>query len=127
MLLDGLALALLTAAGFYLVYQTLPEPVRTWMTKHLLFTRVGCAVLTYMLLGGTATALFAAAWFDLIVGTLMTLARNPTTAAMLDRMFKYLAHIRNTIITWANEAINQLPTPPEPQNTPETPVGCVAR
>jgi hypothetical protein len=111
MILDGLALATLTTGGLYLIYKALPPSICSFLERHQLLTRASCALMTYALFGGTLTALFAAAWLDLIVGTLMALSKDPKTSAMMSRLAAYINMLREQIVNTIASGIAKLPEP----------------
>jgi len=73
----GFALAILTTAGAIAIYMKLPEKVRHFITKHSLLTDVLTLIGVYYLLGGTITALFAAAICGLAVSIMLHTANHP--------------------------------------------------
>ena len=77
MLVTGLALASMTAVGFYLIFCKLPRSVKKFIQKHSLLTDVIACALTYLLFGGTLVALFAAAWLGIIISILLAVVNNP--------------------------------------------------
>lgn len=95
---EGLSLATLSAGALYLVWNALPISVRVFLRKHTLFTRAACLIGTYTIFGGTLTALFAAAWLDLIIGTLLHLSNNPKTAAIMERMASKITELREKLV-----------------------------
>jgi len=76
MLVDGLALAMLTGCAFIFLYYKLPARIRKWLQRHPLLTDAVACALTYILLGSTLTALFAAAWLGLFVSALLAVSKN---------------------------------------------------
>lgn len=76
MLSDAFALALLTTAGAMMVYKKLPSKVKRFLEKHALMTDLVSLVLTYLLLGGTLTALAAGAMVGIFVSGLLHIANN---------------------------------------------------
>lgn len=77
----------------------------------MLLTRMGCAILTYTLFGGTLMALFAAAWLDLFVSVVMHLASKPETHTAMTRLGSYIKTIYDKIANTIGKAINSLPIP----------------
>jgi hypothetical protein len=69
MISQALALSILTFAGFYMIFDRLPDKVKQFTFDHQLIANIALTVGTYALLGGTLTALFAAAVVDLMVRT----------------------------------------------------------
>ena len=77
MLINGLTLAVLTTTGFVIVYKKLPRKIRKLIEKHSLITDAVALLLTYILFGGTLTALVAAAMVGVFVSILLHIANNP--------------------------------------------------
>jgi hypothetical protein len=119
MVLEGLSLAVLTSGGLYLVYQALPLSVRLFIMRHQFMTRAGCAVFTYALFGGTLTALFAAAWLDLLVGTLLALSSKPETAAIMEALKHRISQMRQQLVDWITKTLAALPVNTTQTNQPE--------
>lgn len=107
MITTGLSLAVLTAAGFYMIYRKLPRRVRKFMQKHALITDSIACLLTYILFGGTLVALFASAWMGLLVSMILALTSNPSTNAMLERFAKQCGNIKDKFLAWAENKANQ--------------------
>ena len=119
MVLNSLLLAAITGTGLFLIFNKLPLKMRLWLHNHMLVTRFGCAVLTYTVLGGSVTALFAAAWLDLFVSVVMHLYSKPETHTAMTRLGAYIKVMYNKIAKVVGSAINSLPIP-EPQPIPDT-------
>jgi hypothetical protein len=66
MLINGFALGFLTFLGWASVWHKLPPAVQKWTAKHSFLIDLLTTVATYMALGGTVTALFAAAWVGIL-------------------------------------------------------------
>ncbi len=77
MLSTAFALAILTTTGCMLLYKKLPRRMRKFMEKHALLTDLFALIATYMLLGGTLTALIAAAIVGIMVSVLLHISNNP--------------------------------------------------
>ena len=92
MLSNALALALLTTSGFVIVYRKLPRKVRRYIEKYSLVADVAALILVYVLLGGTLTALVAAAMVGLFVSALLHIAHedNKEDFLFLYDLMKYL-------------------------------------
>ena len=71
MLSNAAALAILTTGGFAIVFNKLPRKVRKFILKHSLAADIVALLLTYVLLGGTLTALTAAALVGLMTSALI--------------------------------------------------------
>jgi len=102
MIADGFSLALLTTAGFIIVYKKLPRKVRRFLEKFSLLTDIVSLLLVYILFGQTLVALFAAAFTGLFVSALLHIANNQED-------YLYLYDMRDWIKTQFNavkEALN---------------------
>jgi len=77
MLSNAIALAALTCAGFYMIYNKLPPRMKAVFVKYDLLTDVSALMLTYVLLGGTVTALIASALVSIVVSMLLHIAKFP--------------------------------------------------
>jgi hypothetical protein len=97
MITTGLALAIVTGAGFYWIYLKLPEVVRRFMLRHALLTDAAVCILTYCLFGGTLIALFAAAWLGLIVSIMLAIINNPQGALLLKKIAEKIAILKAKI------------------------------
>jgi hypothetical protein len=117
LIVDSMVLAAITATGFWLIFKKLPLKVRLWLNNHLLVTRMGCAVLTYTLLGGTLHALFAAAWLDLFATVMMHLYSKPETQATMSRLGAYIKAMYDKVAKAVGGIINSLPLPKLPSDT----------
>lgn len=111
MIVDAFILASVTGAGFYLIWTQLPIRIKAWLMNHKLFTRICCAIGTYTLLGGTLTALFAAGFLDLMVGTILNILNDPEANKNLQRVGAYLKDLKNKVTQWITEACKAIPTP----------------
>lgn len=109
MIVDALVLSTATGAGAWLIFNQLPLSVRNWLMNHRLFTRVICALGTYTLLGGTLTALFAAAFLDIMVGTLLNILADQNAAESLRRLGQYLSGLRQKVVDFLAGACKSLP------------------
>ena len=98
MLTTGFSLAVLSATGFYLIYRKLPGVLRRFAQKHILITDTVAIILTYMLLDGTLTALFAAAFMGIFVSILLALAADERTSAALERMAVKLGQFKDKLV-----------------------------
>jgi hypothetical protein len=95
MLFNGLILATMTTVGFLWIYRRLPRRVRKWIERHDLLTDAFALLLTYMLLGGTLTALFAASLVGLMVSALLYIAKNPEDFQIL---FDFIALTKENVL-----------------------------
>ena len=87
---NALALAILTTSGFLVIYLKLPERIKLFLEKHSLFTDALALITTYVLLGGTLTALIAAALCGLFVSGLLYIARNKEDFLYLNDIYDYM-------------------------------------
>ena len=76
MLVTAMTLALLTTIGFLAIYLKLPRNIRKFILKHALITDISTLLGIYILLGGTLTALLAAAMCGLSVSLLLYITKN---------------------------------------------------
>lgn len=111
MIVDAFILAVITGAGGGLIWTQLPLKMKIWLMEHKLFTRIICALGTYTLLGGTLTALFAAGFLDLMVGTVLTILNDPKASANLQRVTNYLREMKQKVTDWITEACAAIPSP----------------
>lgn len=75
MLVNALVMASVTYIGFMLIYIKLPRWMRKLIYYFPLIPDLSAAVLTYVIMGGTATALIAAALVGIMFS--VTLKFNP--------------------------------------------------
>ena len=113
MIIEGLVLASITGAGFYFVWHKLPQVIRKFFLRHPLFTDTIACVLTYTLLGGTLTALVAAAWLGCIVSAMLYLVNNPTTSAAMDQLAVKLKLMWGKVSNHIAETVKELQPPVE--------------
>ena len=71
----ALLLSLLTTGGFLAIFYKLPKRLRTFIVTHPLITDIATLTFAYIVLGGTLTALIAAAMTGLIISILLYLAK----------------------------------------------------
>jgi hypothetical protein len=109
LIVDALVLATATGTGAWLIYNQLPLSMKNWLMNHRLFTRIICALGTYTLLGGTLTALFSAAFLDIMVGTLLNIMADQNAAESLRRLGQYLSSLRQKIVDFLAGACKSLP------------------
>lgn len=113
MLSSGLALAVLTSTGFYLIYTKLPGWAKKWMIKHSLLTDVVACVLTYVLFGGTVTALFAAAFVGIIISLMLAILNNEVTAEAVDRLVAKAKTVQKKFVEYLETVARQYTDTPE--------------
>lgn len=77
MLSVGLSLAVLTGVGCWLIWKKLPQRAQAWLIQHSLFTDFALFTVAYFILGGTLTALFAAAFLGIMVSIALEVSKNP--------------------------------------------------
>ena len=103
MLSNAFALALVTTGGCYAIYSKLPRKVRRFIQKYGLLADMTALVGTYMLLGGTLTALMAGALVGLFTSALLHIANNQED-------FLYLYDLRDMLrdrLTEAKQALSE--------------------
>ena len=76
MLTTALTLSLLTTGGFLAIYYKLPKSIKKLILKFPLITDITALGAAYLILGGTLTALTAAAMSGLSVSVLLLIAKN---------------------------------------------------
>lgn len=91
---DAFALALLTTTGFMFIYKKFPTRLRKFLEKHSLLTDLVAAILTYMLLGGTLTALTASAMVGILTSCLLYIAANPNDFTYL---WDFIKVVKNSL------------------------------
>ena len=92
MLLDGLTLGILTTLGVVFLYNKFPIGLRAFITRHSLASDILMAICTYWILGGTATALFAAAWVGIFISGLLYVNSHPAD-------FEFLIGVKQAVIS----------------------------
>lgn len=97
MILNALILAIATTVGWYMLYSHLPRRVRRFLEAHGIIIDIIALIATYLLLGGTATALMAAAFCDIIISLLLWVARNPDDFIYLYDLKDWLKEQLNTV------------------------------
>jgi hypothetical protein len=81
--IEGVILGTLSAAGFGLTYTRLPKAAQDFVKNHPLLSDVALTAATYHLLGGTLTALMAAGMVSVFVSMLL-----------------FMPKARSRLITW---------------------------
>lgn len=76
MITTAFTLSLLTTGGFLAIYYKLPKRLRSLILKFPLVTDILALGAAYVVLGGTLTALMAAAMSGLSVSVLLLIAKN---------------------------------------------------
>jgi hypothetical protein len=105
MLVTGFSLAVLTCAGFWLIYVKLPQRIKNFMVKHSLFTDMVACFLTYALFGGTLTALFAAAFTGIFISILLALLNNEITAEALKMYAEKLKTLKAKFVDYVAQQV----------------------
>ncbi len=103
MISNAVALAILTTIGCVIVFKKLPRRIRRIITKYSLLTDLLTLIGTYLILGGTLTALFAAAICGIFVSGLLYIANN-------EQDFLYLYDLKLFLrekLREAKEALNR--------------------
>ena len=77
MLMNALILATMSITACILIYKKLPRKIRKVLEKHTLLSDAIALALTYALLGGTLTALLAAAMVGVFTSILLEIAKDP--------------------------------------------------
>lgn len=77
MIFNAIVLATVTFVGMVLIFMKLPKIIKKIMLKGDLITDIGCAALTYMFLGGTATAIIAAGLVGIMVSASLAYVKSP--------------------------------------------------
>ena len=72
----ALTLSIVTTGGFLAIFYKLPVRLRKLIVKHPLATDITTLGMAYLILGGTLTALMAAAMSGLFISILLFLAKN---------------------------------------------------
>lgn len=84
----------------------LPRWLRNWVQRHSLITDLIACILTYILLGGTITALFASAWMGIMISILLAVINNPNGKVLLDYISVKLSNLK----TLFSESIKNIST-----------------
>jgi hypothetical protein len=87
MISQAITLSVLTFAGFFIIYGKLPQKIRDFLEQHSLLADALATGGTYVLLGGTLTALLASAMTGLLVSTGLYVSNNP-------EKFEYLSDLK---------------------------------
>jgi hypothetical protein len=72
----ALTLSLITTGGFLIIYHKLPNGLKKLILKYPLATDITTLGIAYVLLGGTLTALMAAAMSGLLISILLLIAKQ---------------------------------------------------
>lgn len=77
MLSNAITLAALTSVGFFLIYKKMPRNARKLVVKYNLVSDVLALLATYIIFGGTVTALIAAALVSVVSSIMLHIANHP--------------------------------------------------
>ena len=88
MIFNAIVLATVTYIGMVLIFIKLPNVVRKVMLKGDLITDIGCCAVTYMFLGGTATAIIAAGIVGIMVSASLAYVKSPQCQNIDERTLK---------------------------------------
>ena len=103
MITSAISLAVLSTAGFVVVYKKLPRKIRRWISRHGLLADISALFLTYMLLGGTLTALMASALVGLFTSALLYISQNPEDFEYLDTIAEMIKDQLNKLKQMSKE------------------------
>lgn len=90
MISNAFALAAFSVAGLCFIFSKLPRKVRRWIKRHGLFADIMALILTYMLFGGTVTALMAASLAGIMTSVLLFIGQHPSEFEFLSDFFDFL-------------------------------------
>lgn len=90
MIVNAFCLAAFSVTGLVFVFSKLPRKVRRWIKRHGLFADVMALILTYMLFGGTVTALMAASLAGIMTSVLIFVQQHPDDFLFLSDFFDFL-------------------------------------
>lgn len=76
LVVNGVILGTLTAAGFVMFYQRLPKKVRNFINRWSILADIAISILTYWMLGKTATAVLAAAVVEVLTSAFFSIFEN---------------------------------------------------
>jgi len=77
MISNAITLAALTSAAFFILYKKLPRKAKRLVVKYNLVSDVLSLLATYVIFGGTVTALIAAALVSLVMSIMLHIANHP--------------------------------------------------
>lgn len=102
MLVDGFLLAGLTLGAAVLTFRHMPRWCKGFVEKHPGLTRAACFVLTYIVLGHSVTAIFAAAILDILLSILLSINADaeakPAMLALLERIKAVRSKVMGAIV-----------------------------
>lgn len=103
MLSTAIALAVVTTGSVFIIYDKLPKRVKKFIVKHSLMSDILAFIAVYFILGGTLTALLAAAIMGVFISIMLHVANN-------EEDYLYLYDLRNMLkekLTSAKEVLNE--------------------
>ena len=104
MLMNAFTLAVISMTAFGILFNKLPAKVKKFLKKHSLLTDATSLLLTYMLLGGTLTALMAAAMVGVMTSLLLYIANHEEDFLFLqdgiDMLKEVLENLRKLSQEW---------------------------
>lgn len=116
MVSNAFILAIATTGGFLLVYSKLPKKMRRFIEKHALMADAFALFMTYLLLGGTLTALTAGAMTGLMVSGLLHVSQNKEDFAYLvvakEKVTEGFSHMTKSLNSWAKQFVKEEPSIP---------------
>ena len=111
MLSNAFVLALVTTGGFMMLYKKLPRKMRKWIEKHALLADAFALFLTYLLLGGTLTALTAGAMVGLMTSGLLHVSQHQEDFQYLvvakDAIAEGFSNMTKSLNGWAKQFVKQ--------------------
>lgn len=93
MFTSGISLGILTFVAWFIIWCKLPRNVRRFISKHSLASDLALLIATYMFLGGTITALFAAGTAGLLTSGGLYIANNPDDFIFLSDLRERLKEV----------------------------------
>ena len=99
MIFNAFALATVTFIGMVLLYRKLPGWTKTLLLRGDILTDALAAGLTYMFLGGTATALIAAGLVGIAVSVTLSFAKHAVLIERNDGLMPDDAELKKNIKT----------------------------
>lgn len=88
MIATAVILATITTVGFFAIYMKLPKNVRKYIQKHAFFSDLLALFAIYILLGGTLTALMAAAICGVFISILLYISKNKEEFPYLEDFYQ---------------------------------------
>ena len=107
MLSNAFALAVLSSAGFYVIYKKMPGRAQKLMVKYDLVADVAALIFTYVLFGGTVTALIAAAIVSIVVSMMIHIAKHPDDYVWLNQTLAVVKSLVNDAKNMLNDFLKE--------------------